>query len=274
MADLSHLSTLQKAQLSVFKEFIKICDRHGLTYYITGGTLLGSVRHKGFIPWDDDIDVLMTRKDYEKFLKCATELPSSMYLSNFDTPGHVWLVPRVIDRTTKFYLNNSMAKKEIGAWIDILIVDGIPNRGTLQFYLFKYKYLFARMLYQFSNFSTAVNVNLEGRPWYENIAIKFAQYTHIEKLLNPVRCGNFYDRICKRYDLDKCELCAPLSGSMKWREVIDKKWVGKGLQYPFEDIMVIGVDEADKYLTYIFGDYMTPPPINDRNRHNVTKVED
>ena len=67
MMDLSRLSDLQKAELNVFKAFIKVCDNNDLKYYITGGSLLGAVRHKGFIPWDDDIDIVMTRKDYEKF---------------------------------------------------------------------------------------------------------------------------------------------------------------------------------------------------------------
>lgn len=271
MANLSHLSDLQRAELVVFKEFIKICDKHNITYYITGGTLLGSIRHNGFIPWDDDIDIAMTRKEYNRFVEVANELPETMYLSQLDTPGHVWLVPRIIDKNTSFFLNNPTEKKQIGAWMDILIIDGVPNPGTLKFKWFGVKYLFARMLYQFSNFSTAVNMN-KKRPWHESLAIKFAKFTHIEKILNPIRCGRFYDRICRQYDLDKCEYGAPLSGAMQLREAVDKSWFGQGKKYPFEDITVTGVDEADKYLTYIYGDYMTPPPMSDRNQHNVTKA--
>ena len=78
----SHLSELQQAELHVLKVFDAICQKHNLKYYMSGGTLLGAVRHKGFIPWDDDIDITMTRKEYEKFKSIAeTELPESMYLS-------------------------------------------------------------------------------------------------------------------------------------------------------------------------------------------------
>ena len=274
MKDLSHLSDLQRAELNVFKEFIKVCDKNELKYYITGGSLLGAVRHQGFIPWDDDIDVVMTRKDYESFKKIANkELPSNLILSTFDTPGHIWLVPRVIDTKTSFYLNNAAEKKEIGAWIDILIIDGIPDSG-LRRNILKFFYLMARMLYQFSNFNTAVNLHKKGRPWYESAAIRFAQISHIEKILSPVKIGHFYDWVCSRYDLDNCKYGAPLSGAMQFREVVPKDWFGEGKDYPFEDIIARGVDKADEYLTYIYGDYMTPPPMDDRNRHNVTKVED
>lgn len=269
---LAHLSELQKAEYNVFKAFKDLCDANHITYYMTGGTLLGCVRHKGFIPWDDDIDVLMTRKEYNRFKAISNQLPSSMYLSTFDSPGHIWLVPRIIDKETRFYLNNAAEKKEIGAWMDILILDGVPDKGFKR-NVMKAFYLLGRMLYQFSNFSTAVNLHRVGRPWYEYAAIKFAKVSHIEKILNPKACGHFYDWVCRWYDLDKCNYAAALSGAMQFKETVPKEWFGDGVPLPFEDLTVNGVTEWDKYLTYIYGDYMTPPPASDRNRHNVTKVE-
>ena len=270
--DLSHLSSLQLAEFEIFKTFISICEKYGIEYHMTGGSLIGLVRHKGFIPWDDDIDVLMTRKEYNRFLDVADkEVPDSMYLSRFETPGHIWLVPRIIDRNTRFYLNNAMEKKEIGAWMDILVFDGVPAPGIKR-KIFSFFYLMTRMLYQFSNFSVAVNMN-KKRPWHEAMAIKFAKMTHIEKILNPVRMGHLYRKVCSHYDLDKMEYGASLSGSMMLKEFIPKKWIGKGTLLPFEDVMVYGIDDNDVYLRYFYGDYMQLPPIEERNRHNVTKVE-
>ena len=271
--DLSHLSDLQLAELRVFKEFIRICDKYNFEYHMTGGSLIGLVRHQGFIPWDDDIDVLMTRKEYNKFKEVVNgELPPNMYLSTYETPGHIWLVPRIIDKNTHFYLNNATEKKEIGAWMDILVFDGVPAPGFKR-KVFAAFYLFGRMLYQFSNFSSAVNIN-KKRPFHERIAIYFAKYTRIEKILNPVKMGQFYRKICSHFDLDKCEYGASLSGSTMLHEIVPKKWIGKGELMPFEDVMVYGIDETDTYLKHFFGDYMNPPPTDDRNRHNVTKVEE
>ena len=272
--DLSHLSDLQKAELSVFKVFDAICRKHNISYYLTGGTLLGAVRHKGFIPWDDDIDIAITRKNYNQFAKIVkSELPENIYFSTFDTPGHIWLVPRLIDKDTKFYLNNATDKKAIGAWMDILIIDGIPDPGFKRG-IMKVFYLLARMLYQFSNFSTAVNLHRKGRPWYEYAAIRFAQLTHIEKVLNPKAMGHFYDWVCSWYDLDRCNYGAALSGAIQFKETCPKEWFGEGKPVEFEGMIVNGYDDSDKFLTYIYGDYMTPPPMDERNKHNVTKAED
>lgn len=273
ITNLSHLNSLQQAELAILKVFVKICEDNHINYYITGGSLLGCVRHKGFIPWDDDIDIAMPRKEYNKFLKHTDELPDSMFLSTFDTPGHIWLVPRIIDKNTRFYLNNATEKKEIGAWIDILIIDGIPASGIKRGFM-KMFYLMGRMLYQFSNFSTAVNLHRKGRPWYEYAAIRFAQITKIEKILNPKAMGHFYDWVCRWYDLDKCNYGAALSGVLQFKETCPKEWFGKGKPVEFEGLIVNGYDETDKFLTYIYGDYMTPPPADERNKHNVTKVED
>ena len=223
---LSHLTELQRAEFNVFKSFVEICEKNGLEYHMTGGSLIGLLRHQGFIPWDDDIDVLMTRKEYNKFKAIADrDLPSNMYLSTFESPGHIWLVPRIIDKQTRFYLNNATERKEIGAWMDILVFDGVPAPGFKR-KIFIAFYLLARMLYQFSNFSIAVNMN-KKRPLHERLAIKFAQLTHIEKILSPVKMGHFYRKVCSHYDLDKMEYGASLSGSMMLKEFIPKKWIGK-----------------------------------------------
>ncbi len=273
--DYPHLSDLQKAELKILKAFDAIAKKYNIKYYLADGTLLGAVRHKGFIPWDDDIDITITRSEYERFKSIANkELPSSMYLSTFDTPGHIWLVPRIIDKNSRFYLNNAAKKKEIGAWIDFLILDGVPEPG-LKKKIWGFTYLMARMLYQFSNFSTAVNLNRKGRPWYEYVAIRFAKFTHIEKILSPVKMGHFYDWVCTKFDYDKCDSCCMLSNTFQLKGITPKSWIGDGVEYQFEDMILLGLQETDKYLKFLYGDYMTPPPVEKRvSEHNVTKVED
>lgn len=268
--ELSHLSELQKAELDVLRVVSEICKERGLTYYLTGGSLLGAVRHHGFIPWDDDIDILMPRPDYETLKAHAKEyLPEQLLLSTYDTPGHIWS-PKIIDTSTKFYLNNALLKKEIGAWVDILVLDGVPAPG-LKRRFFKYVYLFARMLYNFSTFSQSVNLHRK-RSLLDRILIGFARYSHIEKILSSKLTGNFYDRVCGHYSLDESEWAGALGGVMRFREIVPKNWFGSGVIMDFENIKVNCVTEWDKYLTYIYGDYMTPPPMSDRNKHNVTKL--
>ena len=280
--DYPHLSDLQRAEFQILKAFDDICKRYNIKYYLADGTLLGAVRHKGFIPWDDDIDITMTRPEFEKFKSIADiELPESMFLSTFDTPGHIWLIPRIIDSNTRFYLNNAAKQKEIGAWIDFLVLDGVPKPG-LKKTIWSFLFMLARLLYQFSNFSVSVNLNRKDRSLSEKAAIKIAMFTHIEKILNPVKMGHFYEWICTRNDFSKCDYCCMLSNSYeqrgvipKIRGIIPKKWIGNGVQYQFEDLTVYGFEETDRYLTFLYGDYMQLPPIEERKSiHSVTKVED
>ena len=77
--DKNTLKHVQDVQLMILKDFIEICEKNNLEYYAYGGTIIGAIRHEGFIPWDDDIDLLMLREDYEKFLKIMDEMQSEKY---------------------------------------------------------------------------------------------------------------------------------------------------------------------------------------------------
>lgn len=267
------LSPLQKAELKIFKEYIKICDANNLKYYIWGGSLLGAVRHQGFIPWDDDIDVAMPREDFEKFLEISpSQLPDDLYLSTYKLGAeHITLVAQIFNKSKDFILNNATKQVPTAAWIDILVIDGAPDPGIKR-KIFGAKYMFYRMMHQFAHFEEIVNLNKE-RPWYENAAIKFAQITKIEKILDPIRIGDRFHKVLKSYEYEKSANVATFTGVTKMHEIIPKSIVGEGKPYPFEDITVNGPEDYDTYLKHFYGDYMTPPPEAQRNRHNVTTAE-
>lgn len=269
MSEQHKLSRLQEAELEIFKEFITICEKEKLKWFICGGSFLGAIRHQGFIPWDDDVDVAMPRPDFEKFLKIAPlYLSSQLYLSTYKLgQKHYTLVAMIINKNKEFTLNNSAKQVKIGAWMDILVIDGAPPEGIKR-KVFKIKYLYYRMMNQFAHFNEVVNLN-KKRPWYEMVAIKFAQISNIETHLNGIKIGDRFHALLKRNPYDSSKEVATFMGAAKMHEILPREVYGEGKDYMFEGIKVKGPDQADTYLTHFYGDYMTPPPEGERNRHNV-----
>ena len=241
-----HLNELQKAGLNILKVIIEICKRHDLKYYVYGGTLLGAIRHQGFIPWDDDVDIAMPRKDFEKLKEYQNELPEYIFLDTIQRKGHFWTPAQIRDTRMIVEAGYAVHRGQMGVWLDILIIDGVPNPGTIKYKLFGITYLFARLIYKFSHFSDEVSLVMK-RPWYENIMLKFAKYSHIEKIINQRAAGRFFDWVSRWYDLDKCDYGATLAGPKKLGEVQPKAWFGNGRDMQFEDITVKVMDEAEKF---------------------------
>ncbi len=268
----ANLSDLQEEELKIFKIFVEICEKNNIRYFLAGGSFLGAVRHKGFIPWDDDIDVAIPRPDYERFLEIAPELlPDNLYLSTYKLGrDHNTLVGMIINKSKEFTLNNSVNQVKIGAWIDLLVIDGAPKQGIRR-KIFKIKYLYYRMMNQFAHFNEVVNLYKE-RPLHEKFAIRFAQVTNIEYKIDPIKIGDKFHALLKRYPYEETREIATYMGAAKMNEIVPREYYGIGTDYEFEDMIVKGPDMADAFLSHFYGDYMKLPPMKDRNRHNVRRI--
>lgn len=133
------LRQFQMEELEILKEFARICDKYNLRYYLVGGTLLGAVRHRGFIPWDDDIDVAMLRHDYERFAKiCQNELGNRYFYQNTETDPYYFLTYAKIRKNgTEVYEERfSTAKFHKGIFIDIFPLDFCPKPGLVCHFLY------------------------------------------------------------------------------------------------------------------------------------------
>lgn len=132
--DISELRKLQLCELDILDEFVRICEKFNLQYYLAGGTLLGAVRNGGFIPWDDDIDVEMPRKDYELFAEyCKTELDNNFFFQNADTDDGYFLTYAKLRKNNTFYYEKRFSESSFhkGVFIDIFPLDYAPNPGIV-----------------------------------------------------------------------------------------------------------------------------------------------
>jgi lipopolysaccharide cholinephosphotransferase len=269
-------------ELRILKEFIKICETYELCYYLCGGTCLGAVRHGGFIPWDDDIDIAMPREDYNKFLEIAPKIISKDFIiSTFDTFPVDNLASTFFPWIQIFCPNKGLLVKMSAAavvrrsycYIDIFPIDGLPNFRWRRVFHTRF-FLIKRMLYHLSVFKERVDQRDIGRPWYEKLIIWFCNKVDVERFLDRKKRMIAANTMLEQYSFYKQKWCCILWGGYKLKDIFPTDFFGKGIKLKFEDIEVTAPQNYDGYLKSIYGDYMTLPPLEQRNRHEIEIISE
>ena len=168
------LRELQLLEFEMLKKVKEICNKNHITYFLSGGTLLGAVRHGGFIPWDDDVDIAMPRPDYERFLKAAEqefEYPYEILTPDKDS-SYLFPFAKIIDKRAKVKTTSRKNEQVWNVWVDIFPLDSMP-KNKIHFTLRKYHILYRRMMFMFSCFDDMVSVNKKNRPFIEKAMIRF-----------------------------------------------------------------------------------------------------
>lgn len=264
---MDNLSLYNKHLLKVFKAFVEFCDANDLNYFCCGGTAIGALRHKGMIPWDDDIDVFMPREDFEKILKLKTSAEEKGYsIASFRNGTYNNLFLKFYDMNTTLW-----EIKEIpfilGVYIDIFPLD--TTNDSKEEFLRKFKKRKRLDLtYQITcsnySFSSIINYYKTGdkKYFYKSILSLF-----IPKILKTYLQKKLI-KIDDEYKKDKgVHLISPY-GSYYEKEYLEKEWFKASKKVPFEDFEVkIGVG-THEYLTQIYGNYMKLPPVEKQVSHH------
>lgn len=255
------MNKLQNCILEVFKEIDKICTQNDINYYAIGGTCIGAVRHKGFIPWDDDLDIAMPRKDYEKFLKIAPELlPSNLKIRGlYDSEHQEDMIVKVHDVTTTFIENFAIQfpDRYVGIWVDIMPLDGLPNNILFRKIHFRKIKLLNKL-----NAHRRMNVEI-----YHTSPKSIFVWKAIKTILDLFPYDYFtkkYEECLKQYSFDDSVWsCYGWSGRC---EQISFKAEGfrKAVVMKFEDYHMRVPERYDEFLTTMFGDYMNLPSEEER----------
>ncbi len=257
---------LKQKELEIFRDFLKICQAHNFSYFVAGGTALGTVRHKGFIPWDDDIDVLMPREDYNKFLRIAQEeLPENIFVQTNETdPEYPITYAKLRDKNTTFLEKSAQhLSMNHGVFIDIFPLDGCYEKG-LKYVAFKVKDTIWG--WQISSaFHSPKPLNWKGKIFRSLFLICFRDYKK--------GCKNRI-KYCKSFEYDDCNIVRNYSGAWGDKEMMPKAVFGNGCKGMFEGIEVVLPEKYDEYLTRLYGDYMQLPPEEKRVTHHYTDIID
>ena len=263
---MSNIDLLHQIDLDIVKDVVSLCEKHGLKYYMLGGTMLGAIRHGGFIPWDDDIDLGMVREDYERFLELSYKLPGRLKVVNYrNTPSYQYYITRVLDTETKVIEERiGNENKYTNASIDIFPIDGTPNNKLLR------KIYFFRVLYHRALMSLCYKDSIDRkrqRGTAEKALLWIMERLPIEKMTTPYKQKEIIDRLLRKQKIDGAKYIGNIMGAYRTKEIVPAEFYGQGKMYSFEDIELRGMDMPDEYLTWTYGDYRKLPPEDKRKTH-------
>lgn len=263
------LRKLQLFQLECLADFHKMCEENNLKYYMIGGTLLGAIRHKGFIPWDDDIDLAMPREDYEKLIEISRnkKLSEDYTVENYKfNPKMRCYFSRVIASEEARKRVGFKANSELGlVLIDILPLDGTPNNSIAK----KIYYSKAMMLRAVAGISNLDIKEVDSnRSKLEAMLLNVSKNLKIYKLLNRKTIYNMLDKLYMKNSV-KSNFSGTITGAYKVKEIVPTNYWGNPTKYDFEDKKFYGPEMYDEYLTHMYGDYMVLPPEHKRKSHFV-----
>ena len=256
----TELRKMQMIMLEILIEFDRVCRKHKINYSLGGGTMLGAVRHKGFIPWDGDADVFMLRDEYDKFRKiCEHELDDNrFFLQDYKSDKYYrWGYARILRNETELVrAGYEHMKSRNGVFIDVLVFDNVPDN------------YFARRIHIFLCYC------LRKTLWSE-AGKKVHPYRMLRmfyQLLSLIpKNFAFYIRniILKKCNSKDTKLVRHMTSVHinKQKYGIPRKYFDELIDYSFEGYSFLGFKEYDSYLKSAYGDYMTLPDEADRNSH-------
>ena len=274
MEQSAQLKLLQGIELENLRMLMEICEKNHLRYYLIGGSLLGAMRHRGFIPWDDDIDVGLPRPDYNRFVQIAKDyLPAHMDIKTMTSdPNYKCYFTRLINNKKKIYWDHGQYTAVIGVWMDVFPLDGLPGNPLLRkLQVFRVK--LNKALYKFTQIDY-VSTNRTNRPFSERVLIRYAQITRIGRLMNADKRLKKLDRALQRYDYDTSAYAWNFSGCYGKREIVPHIQLGGSRTTEFEGMQASIPEAAEDYLTSIYGNYMKLPPEDQRKSHEVRFAEE
>ncbi len=261
------LLQLQDSLYRMLIEFDKICTEHNLTYYISSGTLLGAIRHGGFIPWDDDIDIEMPRKDYEILIDRFNEIMPKEYNLEYykNTLGYYFTFIKIINsQTTAVRRNRDGSLRTTGIYLDIFPIDGISNYYSIaKFRRNKIK------LYQLLIASSAGGIQ-KGKGILRRIIVKLGKFFNTERLHE--RLNNYLKKrpledykYVMAYTVYQCRPDYVWKTNDMYKEEIKLK---------FNDHYFNAPCLPEEYLVAEYGEeYMQLPPEKDRRQHEFVYLD-
>lgn len=262
----AEMKKIWAVEMEMLIKLLDICKRHNLRIFAEGGTLLGAVRDRGYIPWDDDIDMAMPREDYDKLRAIASEEFKAPY---FFQCGYTDLFPKGEtkirkDGTAAIFKHDVFSNYHHGIFIDIFPLDSLPNDKE------KLELLLKERMSKRIKLDLYCNYKFSLTKWGYNWQY-LKSYISVKKVGFKKYFQN-YDELMKSYSHEDCRLVSIISWSENERYIREKAWYRDVMYLPFEDIEIPVPIDYDNILKKQFGDYMIP--VKGQSMHGTSLVMD
>lgn len=254
---------IKRKELNILIEIDEICRQYNIEYFLAYGTLIGAIRHEGFIPWDDDIDIVMKREDYEKFISVFNEKKNSKFkLLDIDrVDDYYYPFLKVVDTTTKVKELNFKEISDLGVWVDIFPLDNYDEKRLNKKFIesIKSKLLLSRSV-KFVKTKSKIKS-----------FIKFIAYI-IYRNKNPKKYGIIINNIGKRMNVKTDKYCVLFPPNIN-KNIYKSDLYNEHIECNFEGKRFFIPKKYHEILTSYYGEYMKLPPIEQRSSGHNIKVD-
>lgn len=261
------LHKLQCTQIEILDAIVQICEKHQLQYVLIYGTLIGAIRHEGFIPWDDDLDIAMPRNDYEKFLEIAqSELGEAYFLQTSDTEKEYWLVFAKVRKNHTLFEEASMmnmpAQLHKGIFVDIFPFDHVKKDHGCFLHL---QFILSKAIIETMYVKSGIYAkDRKKQYWYLHWLLKCFSMHTLERIQK---------RVVSCQKNKKCNYIADFNSSRHYlNAVFPKNYFLPTKRTSFEEKQYSIPREYDAYLKKVYGEYMILPKEEDRYNHNTLQI--
>lgn len=251
---------IQEISLVILKAIHIFCKDNGIAYSVIGGTLLGTIRHKGFIPWDDDIDIMMPRPDYERFCEQYQSVRYKL-LSFHNDKSCMIAYARVCDMTDTIVMDEAWTSKPVGVWIDVFPFDGADD----DYEKVKSKYSSLKKIWSSLFYNRALEGGVkESNSQKLNIAIRLMSFFHVGWINQAIarRKVKSIDAQAKNISFGAAKHVSQFAFlEPGYKEYFTYEAFKSTIELPFEDMMVCAIEGYNEYLSKFYGNYMELPPV-------------
>lgn len=246
------LKDIQQVSLEILDVIDMFCSNNGINYSLGYGSLIGAIRHHGCIPWDDDIDIIMTRPDYDKFVKLSACFPDGYKLFAPELGNCFHAISRVCElKRTRVHRYYNWTKEDVGVWIDVFPYDGMPQDGGKAL----------------RNQADKCYITCLAHAGVSTKFVLKQNYTNLKRwvrrgYLSPKKEIRHYLEIRDKVNYDDSEKVRNYASPYNLKDIHAKSLFSGYTRVPFENSAIPVIDGYDTYLTQIYGNYLLLPPPN------------